>query len=80
MKRGRGERSIRSRESNERREKTISPQEEEWRNHFEQFSLFIVQTRGDDDIAGENIGDNIGDNIGRNKSENEFFFETSPDE
>ena len=39
-------------EMNERREKTISPQEEEWRNHFEQFSLFIVQTRGDDDIAG----------------------------
>ena len=64
-------------EMNEQARENYIPLKKEWRNHFEQFSLFIVQTRGDDDdIAGENIGDNIG----RNKSENEFFFETSPDE
>ena len=41
-------------------------------------SLFLLFRRAGTTISrGENIGE---DNIGRNKSENEFFFETSPDE
>ena len=76
MKKGVGKYTESGIEMNERREKTGPSQEGEEKPFLTILFSFFKDAPGDDEIAGENIGDNIG----RNKSENEFFFETSPDE